>query len=100
MLEKAPAILAGTPQQSNVALLALHARLFLPPEALSSFDAMPALPVAQTLTRVAQALGVLALWRLTATRWGGQRDWGRTWASPWCSRSPWWGTPGRATSPG
>ena len=71
VLEKAPAILAGTPQQSNVALLALHARLFLPPEALSSFDAMPALPVAQTLTRVAQALGVLALWRLTATRWGG-----------------------------
>ena len=52
-----------------MALLALHARLFLPPEALSSFDAMPALPVAQTLTRVAQALGVLALWRLTATRW-------------------------------
>jgi hypothetical protein len=69
LLDKAPQILAGTPQQSNVALLALHARLFLPPDALSSFDAMPALPPAQTLTRVAQALGALALWRLTATRW-------------------------------
>lgn len=64
LLEKAPQILAGTPQQSNVALLALHARLFLPPEALSSFDAMPYLPVAQTLTRVAQLLGALALWRI------------------------------------
>jgi hypothetical protein len=69
LLDKAPQILAGTPQQSNVALLALHARLFLPPDALSSFDAMPALPPAQTLTRVAQALGALALWRLTAARW-------------------------------
>ena len=69
LLDKAPQILAGTPQQSNVALLALHARLFLPPDALSSFDAMPALPPAQTLTRVAQLLGALALWRLTATRW-------------------------------
>lgn len=64
LLEKAPQILAGTPQQSNVALLALHARLFLPPEALSSFDAMPYLPAAQTLTRVAQLLGALALWRI------------------------------------
>jgi hypothetical protein len=70
LLDKAPQILAGTPQQSNVALLALHARLFLPPDALSSFDAMPALPPAQTLTRVAQGLGLLALWRLTTTRWG------------------------------
>jgi Glycosyltransferase family 87 len=69
LLDKAPQILAGTPQQSNVALLALHARLFLPPDALSSFDAMPALPPAQTLTRVAQGLGLLALWRLTTTRW-------------------------------
>jgi hypothetical protein len=69
LLDKAPQILAGTPQQSNVALLALHARLFLSPEALSSFDAMPALPPAQTLTRVAQGLGLLALWRLTTTRW-------------------------------
>ncbi|MGH2370150.1 MAG: glycosyltransferase family 87 protein, partial [Chloroflexota bacterium] len=65
LLEKAPEILAGTPQQSNVALLALHARLFLPADALSSFDAMPALPAAQALTRVAQLLGALALWRLT-----------------------------------
>jgi hypothetical protein len=65
LLEKAPQILAGTPQQSNVALLALHARLFLPADALSSFDAMPALPAAQLMTRVAQALGALALWRLT-----------------------------------
>lgn len=64
LLEKAPQILAGTPQQSNVALLALHARLFLPPQALSSFDAMPHLPAAQTLTRVAQLLGALALWRI------------------------------------
>jgi hypothetical protein len=64
LVEKAPQILAGTPQQSNVALQALHARLFLPADALSSFDAMPALPPAQTLTRVAQLLGVLALWRL------------------------------------
>jgi|GEM_PF-2943300 len=64
LLQKAPEILAGTPQQSNVALLALHARLFLPADALSSFDAMPALPVAQLLTRAAQVLGLLALWRL------------------------------------
>ena len=69
LLDKAPQILAGTPEQSNVALLALHARLFLPPDALSSFDAMPDLPPAQALTRVAQLLGALALWRLTATRW-------------------------------
>jgi hypothetical protein len=64
LLEKAPRILAGTPQQSNVALLALHARLFLPAEALSSFDDMPYLPAAQALTRVAQVFGIAALWRL------------------------------------
>jgi hypothetical protein len=64
LLEKAPRILAGTPQQSNVALLALHARLFLPADALASFGDMPYLPAAQVLTRVAQALGVVALWRL------------------------------------
>jgi hypothetical protein len=64
LLEKAPEILAGTPQQSNVALLALHARLFLPATALSSFDAMPNVPVAQALTHVAQLIGLLALWRV------------------------------------
>ncbi|HEX2033989.1 MAG TPA: glycosyltransferase family 87 protein [Chloroflexota bacterium] len=71
LLEKAPQILAGTPQQSNVALLALHARLFLPREALSSFDAMPLVPAAQWMTRVAQVLGALALWGVT--RRGRQR---------------------------
>ena len=64
LLEKAPEILAGTPQQSNVALLALHARLFLPADALSSFDAMPPVPVAQWLTRAAQVLGLVLLWLL------------------------------------
>ncbi len=72
LVEKLPEILAGTPQQSNVALLALHARLFLPTEALSSFDAMPDLPAAQAMTRVAQGLGALALWRLA--RSPRQRD--------------------------
>lgn len=70
LLEKAPHIAAGTPQQSNVALLALHARLFLPAEALSSFDAMPDLPAAQALTRVAQVLGLVALWRLCSPGMG------------------------------
>ncbi|HET7770633.1 MAG TPA: glycosyltransferase family 87 protein [Chloroflexota bacterium] len=65
LLEKAPEILAGTPQQSNVALLAFHARLFLPLEALASFDEMPPLPWAATaLTRVSQLGGVAALWWL------------------------------------
>jgi hypothetical protein len=72
LFQKLPEILAGTPQQSNVALLALHARLFLPTEALSSFDAMPDLPAAQAMTRVAQGLGALVLWRLARSRW--QRD--------------------------
>ncbi|HEV2122760.1 MAG TPA: glycosyltransferase family 87 protein, partial [Chloroflexota bacterium] len=73
LMEKAPEILAGTPQQSNVALLALHARLFLPSEALASFDAMPALPLAVAMTRAAQLLGLVALWRLV-TRCGRQQD--------------------------
>jgi hypothetical protein len=69
LLEKAPQILAGTPQQSNVALLAFHARLFLPLESLASFDAMPDLPpAAQALTRASQLLGALALWRLVTRR--------------------------------
>lgn len=62
LVEKAPRVLAGTPQQSNVALLALHARLFLPLEALGSFDDMPYLPAAQWMTRTAQLLGMAALW--------------------------------------
>jgi hypothetical protein len=68
LLEKAPEIMAGTPQQSNVALLAFHARLFLPLTALASFDAMPAVPLAVALTRTAQVLGVLALWRFVTRR--------------------------------
>ena len=68
LLEKAPDILAGTPQQSNVALLAYHARLFLPLEALASFDAMPDVPLALALTRVSQVLGAVALWRLVRRR--------------------------------
>ena len=73
LLDKAPQILAGTPQQSNVALLAFHARLFLPLESLASVDAMPVLPVAQALTRVSQLLGAYALWRLV-TRPGRRTD--------------------------
>ena len=69
LLEKAPEILAGTPQQSNVALLAFHARLFLPLEALASFDAMPELPFAATLlTRASQTAGVVVLWQMVRRR--------------------------------
>jgi hypothetical protein len=79
LLEKAPQILAGTPQQSNVALLALHARLFLPLDALGSFDAMPPVPPAQALTRAAQVAGIAALWLLVTrpTRHPGKTS-GRT----------------------
>lgn len=77
LLERAPEILAGTPQQSNVALLALHARLFLPLEALASFDAMPGLPLAATLlTRASQVAGVVVLWWLV--RRPGRRITART----------------------
>ena len=68
LTEKAPQLLDGTPQQSNVALLAFHARLFLPLESLASFDAMPEVPLAQALTRASQLIGVFALWRLVSRR--------------------------------
>ena len=76
LLEKAPEILAGTPQQSNVALLAFHSRLFLPLEALASVDAMPELPwMATALTRGSQLAGMGLLWWLVArpTRRGDAR---------------------------
>jgi len=77
LFEKAPEILAGTPQQSNVALLAIHARLFLPLEALASFDAMPVLPLAaHVLTRASQLAGLAALWWLVHRR--GRREDGVT----------------------
>ncbi|HXI16930.1 MAG TPA: glycosyltransferase family 87 protein, partial [Chloroflexota bacterium] len=66
LAEKAPQLLAGTPQQSNVALLAFHARLFLPLESLASFDAMPEVPLAQALTRASQLIGVFVFWRLVS----------------------------------
>ncbi len=64
LTEQAPLLLRGTTMFSSIGLPSLHARLFLSSHAYAFWEALPYLPLAQTLNYVALVGGAWLLLRL------------------------------------